>query len=174
MNIRDQLDRHSLRVFLALAVTATAAAIALVLAAGGSGQVAGARTIKLFEAAKGSSFGFVDNAPKTNRKDPRASIGDILAFSNPIFDQSRTHRLGLTSAQCIATRAGRIASATYTCSGTFALNDGTIAVAALQRGEPTIQQLAVTGGTGAYNGARGTILARTLKTGTEDTITLLP
>jgi len=174
MNIPSQLDYRGVRLFLVLGATAAAAAVALVLVANGSGQVAGARTIKLFEAPTGGTFGFVDNAPKTNRKDPHASIGDILAFSNPIFDQSRTHRLGLTSAQCIATRAGKIASATYTCSGTFALNDGTIAVAALQRGEPTIQQLAVTGGTGAYNGARGTILARTLKTGTEDTITLLP
>ena len=174
MTLPYQLNDRRLRAFLVLGVIALAATIALVLAAAGSSEVSGARTIKLFEAARGSSFGFVDNAPKTNRKDPHASIGDILAFSNPIFDQSRTHRLGLTSAQCIATRAGKIASATYTCSGTFALNDGTIAVAALQRGEPTIQQLAVTGGTGAYNGARGTILARTLKTGTEDTITLLP
>jgi hypothetical protein len=172
MNIPYQVNHRSLQVFLALG--ATAATIALVLAANGSGQVSGARTIKLFEAPKGGTFGFVDNAPKTNRKDPHASIGDILAFSNPIFDGSRTHRLGVSSAQCIATRAGRIASATYTCSGTFALNDGTIAVAALQRGEPTTQQLAVTGGTGAYNGARGTIVARMLKSGTEDTITLLP
>lgn len=174
MNIPYQLNHRMLRVFLAFGATAVAATIALVLAAGGSGQVSGARTIKLFEAPKGSTFGFVDNAPKTNRKDPHASIGDILAFSNPIFDASRTHRLGVSSAECVATRPGRVASATYTCSGTFALNDGTIAVAALQRGEPTTQQLAVTGGTGAYDGARGTIVARTLKSGTEDTITLLP
>jgi hypothetical protein len=174
MNIPYQVNHRRLQVFLALGATAAAATIALVLAANGSGQVSGARTIKLFEAPKGGTFGFVDNAPKTNRKDPHASIGDILAFSNPIFDQSRTHRLGLSSAQCIATRPGRIGSATYTCSGTFALNDGTIAVAALQRGEPTTQQLAVTGGTRAYNGARGTIVSRMLKRGTEDTITLLP
>lgn len=174
MNIPNHVNRCSLRVLLALGATAAAATIALVLAANGSGHVSSARTIKLFEAPKGSTFGFVDNAPKTNRKDPHASIGDILAFSNPIFDESRTHRLGVSSAQCIATRPGRIASATYTCSGTFALKDGTIAVAALQRGEPTTQQLAVTGGTGAYDGARGTIVARMLKSGTEDTITLLP
>jgi len=174
MTLPYQLNDRRLRAFLVIGVIAVAATIALVLAAAGSSEVSGARTIKLFEAPKGSSFGFVDNAPKTNRKDPRASIGDILAFSNPIFDQSRTHRLGLSSAQCIATRAGRIASAIYTCSGTFALNDGTIAVAALQRGEPTTQKLAVTGGTGAYDGARGTIVARMLKSGTEDTITLLP
>jgi allene oxide cyclase len=174
MNIPYQVSHRSLQVFPALGVTAAAVTIALVLAANGSGQVSGARTIKLFEAPKGGTFGFVDNAPKTSRKDPHASIGDILAFRNPIFDGSRKHRLGVSSAQCIATRAGRIASATYTCSGTFAVNDGTIAVAALQRGEPTTQQLAVTGGTGAYNGARGTIVARMLKSGTEDTITLLP
>ena len=174
MNIPFQLNHRSLRVFLALGATAAAITVALVLAAGGSGQVSGARTIKLFEAPKGSTFGFVDNAPKTSRKDPHASIGDILAFSNPIFDGSRKHRLGVSSAQCIATRAGRVASAIYTCSGTFALNDGTIAVAALQRGEPTTQQLAVTGGTGAYDGARGTIVARMLKSGTEDTIRPLP
>jgi hypothetical protein len=174
MNIPSQLDYRGVRLFLVLGATTAAAAVALVLAANGSGQVAGARTIKLFEAPTGGTFGFVDNAPKTNRKDPHASIGDILAFSNPIFDESRTHRLGISSAQCIATRPGKIAAATYACSGTFALNDGTITIAALQRGEPTTQLLAVTGGTGAYDGARGTIVSRTLKNGTEDTITLLP
>jgi hypothetical protein len=174
MNVPYQLNHRSLRILLTLGATAAAATIALVLVAASSGHVSGARTIKLFEAPKGSSFGFVDNAPKTSRKDPHASIGDILAFSNPIFDASRTHRLGLSSAQCIATRPGRIASATYTCSGTLALNDGTITIAALQRGEPTTQQVAVTGGTGAYDGARGTIVSRMLKSGTEDTITLLP
>ena len=171
MNIPDQLDNSRLKIFLALGATA---AIALALAANGSSQVAGARTIKLFESPKGSTFGFVDNAPKTNRKDPHASIGDILAFSNTIFDESRKHRLGVSSAQCITTRPGRVAAATYTCVGTLALDDGTIAIAALQRGEPIVQQLAVTGGTGAYSGARGTIVARMLKSGTEDTITLLP
>ncbi len=174
MNIPNQVNHRSPRLLLALGATAAAATIALMFATSGSGQVSRARTIKLFEAPKGSTFGFVDNAPKTNRKDPHASIGDILAFSNPIFDESKTHRLGVSSAQCIATRPGRIATATYTCTGTFALNDGTIAIAALQRGEPTKQQLAVTGGTGAYDGARGTIVARMLKSGTEDTITLLP
>lgn len=174
MRMPYQLNHPSLRVFLLLGTTAAATTVALVLAASGSGQASGARTIKLFEASNGGTFGFVDNPPKTIRKDPHASVGDILAFSNPIFDESRKHRLGVSSAQCIATRPGRIATATYTCSGTFALNDGTIAVAALQRGEPITQQLAVTGGTGAYDGARGTIVARMLKSGTEDTITLLP
>jgi hypothetical protein len=140
----------------------------------GDAQASANRTITVFEASKGSTFGFVDNAPKTNRKDAHASIGDILAFSSPIFDASRTHRLGLSSGECIATRPGRIARATFSCSGTFALNDGTLVVAALQVGEPKTLRLAVTGGTGAYDGARGTVIARTLKDGTEDTIALLP
>ena len=174
MNIPYQLSSRRLRIFLALGATAATAVSALVLAGNGNSQVSGARTIKLFEAPAGGTFGFVDNAPKTTRKDPHASIGDILAFSNLIFDESRTHRLGVSSAQCIATRPGKIANATFTCSGTFALKDGTIAVAGLERGEPTVQLLAVTGGTGAYDGARGTIVTRTLKSGAEDTITLLP
>jgi hypothetical protein len=174
MNIRAQLSHRSVRVVLALTATAAAAGTALVLASVGSGQGSAARTIRLYEAPKGSTFGFVDNAPKTSRKDPHASIGDILAFSNQIFDESRTHRLGVSSAQCIATRPGRIASATYICSGTFALENVSIAVAGLQRGEPTTQELAVTGGTGAYDGARGTIVSRTSRAGSEDTVTLLP
>ena len=176
MIARDHFSHHRLRVVLALGATTGAAAVAfaLALAGGSSGQVSGTRTIRLFEASGGSTFAFVDDAPKTNRTDPHASLGDILAFSNPIFDNARTHRLGLSSAQCITTRAGRVASATYACSGILALKDGMIAVATLQRGEPETQQLAVTGGTGAYDGARGTVVARMLKSGTEDTITLLP
>jgi hypothetical protein len=159
-----------------LAATAIACSIAgaLVATAAGSAQSDGARTITVFETAKGSTFGFVDNPPKTTRKDPHASVGDILAFSNALVDRSRTQRLGSASAQCVATRPGRVGGATYVCFGSFALPDGTLAVAALQHGEPKTQQLAIVGGTGAYDGARGTILARSLKAGTEDTITLLP
>jgi hypothetical protein len=159
---------------LAAAALAGSVAAALVASAAGSAHAIGARTITVFEASKGSTFGFVDNLPKTTRKDPHASVGDILAFSSPLVDRSRTRSLGSSSAQCVATRPGRVGDATYVCYGTFALRDGTLAVAALQHGEPKTQQLAILGGTGAYDGARGTILARTRKAGTEDTITLLP
>jgi hypothetical protein len=159
---------------LVAAVIAGSIAAALVTGSAGSAHVAGTRTITLVESAKGSTFGFVDNAPKTTRKDPHASVGDILAFSNVLVDRSRTRRLGRAAAQCVATSPGRVGDATYVCYGTFALRGGTLAVAALQHGEPKTQQLAILGGTGAYVGARGTILARSTKAGTEDTITLLP
>ena len=72
------------------------------------------------------------------------------------------------------TRGGKFARARSQCNGTYALSDGTLAASAVVRGGqlPTI---AVVGGTGAYEGARGSITDRDLPRGrVEATVHLLP
>jgi hypothetical protein len=62
---------------------------------------------------------------------------------------------------------------TLQCNGTYVLREGTLAAsAAVINGNPKI---AVVGGTGAYEGARGSITERELpKERTENTVHLLP
>ncbi len=162
------------RLAIVLATAGAAIGTLAILSASGSAQTPGT-TLRLFESEKGSKFGFVDNPPKIkNRRHAKVSVGDAFAFSSPIFDQSRATRLGTLSVQCTVTTPGTEAKSESICVGAFRLNDGTIALTAPLKGEPKTVTVAITGGTGAYNGARGTLVSKNVKGGSEDTITLLP
>jgi hypothetical protein len=159
---------------LAVVITAACAAIVVlaILATGGAAQAPGERTFKIIEGS-GGTFKFIDNAPKArNPRNPRLSVGDAYVFSSPLFNEAN-NRIGALHVYCVATRGGRFARATSQCSGTYALRDGALAANAVVRGgEATI---AVVGGTGAYEGARGSITDRDLPRGrTEATVHLLP
>ena len=158
-----------------LVAAGIAAPIAAALASGsaGSAHAVGAGTITLFEAAKGSTFGFVDNAPKTTRKGrgtPRWATSSPSATSSSTGPEHAASAAPLRS----ASRRARAASTTRRTSARHLRSPRRHARGRLQHGEPKTQRLAILGGTGEYDGARGTILARSLKAGTEDTITLLP
>lgn len=125
-----------------------------VLAAGGSAQNGG-RSLVLKEDARRGAFKIVDNAPRSKRGS--ISIGDELIVRVPLLDPRSGQRRGTLHAQCVASEGGRnIEKATLLCRGVFKLVDGTLT------GEGAISEtsppeiFAVTGGTGAYNGARGT------------------
>jgi hypothetical protein len=160
------------RLAIILPTTAAAATGLVLMAASGSAQTPGATTLQLFERERGSSFGFVDNRPRSRNE--RASVGDMFAFNSPIFDQARTTRLGVLSVQCIVTRPGREAQSESMCNGALRLRDGIIAISTTIKGSPRTVTAAVTGGTGAYNGARGTFTSTTGRGGSEDTIALIP
>src|SRR4051812_39093004 len=97
--------------------TAAAAASALALmAASGSAQTPGT-TLQVFEAEKGSTFGFVDNPLKVKKN--RVSVGDAFAFNSPVLDQARATRLGVLSVQCTATTPGKEKQAETMCTGAF-------------------------------------------------------
>jgi hypothetical protein len=153
-----------------LAAGATVAALAL-MSASGSAQTPGT-TLTLFERDRGSSFGFVDNRPRS--KNDRVSVGDMFAFNSPIFDQARTTRLGVLSVQCTVTRPGKELRAESVCTGVFRLREGMITLATSIKGDPETVTAAVTGGTGAYNGARGSLTSRSVNGGSEDIVTLIP
>src|SRR4051794_16766923 len=78
------------------------------------------------------------------------SVGDVLAFANPVFDASNTRQVGTDNGSCIRTAVG----ASYECSWTTSLPGGSIVVSGpfQDAGDST---LAVTGGTGKYRGASG-------------------
>ena len=159
-----------------LAMLATAAVAATVIAGilttGGAAQAPGERTFKIIEGSAGT-FKLIDNAPKArNPRNPRFSAGDAFVFTSPLFNEAN-RRIGNLHVYCAVTRCGRFARVRGQCNGTFALRDGTLAVSAVLRGGDA--SIAVIGGTGAYEGARGSVTDRDLPRGrTENTVHLLP
>jgi hypothetical protein len=160
-------------------VIGVAAITAAALAASAGGQTSGARTLTLTEVPKGASFGFVDNPPHTkfsHEGEPRKlSVGDIEIQSIVVTDQ-QGNKLGRFDAYCILTRPGVITNHEEECTGTYRLKDGTIsATSSFVGNEASPFTAAITGGTGAYAGARGSLKSVAAKGGKHtDTLTLLP
>ncbi len=78
------------------------------------------------------------------------SAGDILTFTNEIYDQANATKVGEDNGWCVRTAAGKA----WECFWTTTLKDGQITVEGPYYDDRD-SVLAVTGGTGAYNGARG-------------------
>lgn len=78
------------------------------------------------------------------------SAGDILTFANEVFDADNKASVGADNGWCVRTVPGKA----WECFWTLSLKDGQITVEGpfLDAGD---SMLAVTGGTGAYAGARG-------------------
>jgi hypothetical protein len=147
-------------------------ACALVLGSSASAQ--GPTTLTFKELNKGSTFVFVDNAPLSKGAgDPSASAGDVIVFTNPLADAAGK-RIGRLYSHCTAVVAARrAAKAAFACEGVVVIGGGTLTFQAfLAHGGATVHGT-VTGGTGAYANARGTLVSRPTKTGADDTITLV-
>ena len=95
------------------------------------------------------------------------SRGDLLTFANPVFDATNKVQVGSDQGFCIRVVKGK----RWECFWTLLLRDGQITVEGPFRdaGDST---LTVTGGTGAYAGARGsmTLHARDAKATSYDFI----
>jgi len=159
------------------AAAGAAAAAAAVLAAGGSAQAPVARTLTFTETDRGSTFRVVDNPPRSRRArqgfPTRVSAGDTIVISQRLV-QGSGPATGTIHVSCTATtgRAQRFDRAVFVCHATTTLPDGTIALeAALRFGDQGVTA-AVTGGTGAYEGARGTFTSA--GNPSVDTFRLLP
>jgi hypothetical protein len=158
----------------ALVLPAALAGAALLVPAA-SAQAPATRSLTLREVAKGSTFAYVDNAPKSKKRgDPEASLGDAIVFTNRIADASGA-RVGRLVAHCtVVVAAPRAQRATFQCTASMTLRDGTLAVVALTNPSKPDTMGAVVGGTGAYAGARGTLVSKAKRNGdSDDTITLL-
>lgn len=79
--------------------------------------------------------------------------GDVLTFTNPVFDSTNRKQVGADNGFCIRTAIG----AAYECIWTLKLAEGQITVEGpfQDAGDTT---LAVTGGTGKYMGVKGEML----------------
>ena len=132
-------------------ITVLAAAIAVATTVTSTDAHAGtahvARTCTLLVGQRDRGFAQVGNAPKGE------SPGDLFAITETLLTDSG-HRIGRADISAVETDAGRhIAEITVT----FSLPRGTIDVQAAQHFKRTSFTAAVTGRTGTYRAARGTV-----------------
>jgi hypothetical protein len=117
----------------------------LLLAAPSADAAKGHRKITIKARSKLDRVQFVDNAPTGD------SAGDMLIFTEKLFN-SRGKQIGSDAASCV-----RLFDATSLCTGTYKLPKGRLMVQLLQPGPTGTYDQAITGGTGRYAGARGTV-----------------
>jgi hypothetical protein len=121
------------------------AAAALALSSSPAAAKPHARTITIKARSQLTHVQLVDNAPAG------ASAGDMLVFTERLVDR-RGRRIGSDAASCV-----RLFDATSLCTGTYKLRGGRVMVQLLQPGPTGTYDQAVTGGTGRFAGARGTV-----------------
>jgi allene oxide cyclase len=90
------------------------------------------------------------------------SAGDILTFANPVFDRRDAKQVGTDQGYCIRVVAGE----SYECTWTTFLKGGQIVVQGPFY-DAKDSTLAITGGTGRYQRARGTMRLHALAGGTK-------
>ena len=155
----------------------TAAAVAIVVVASGGAQTPAARTLTLFQNTAAESNAFVDNAPKSPAKSPdnsrfRLSPGDALIARTPVLDQRGGRRVGTLYANVAVVRGSKFENATLQGQLILELGHDSIVLAGLAGAAS--RPFAVVGGTGAYEGARGSATETELTNGAKLTIRLLP
>jgi hypothetical protein len=80
------------------------------------------------------------------------SVGDLLTFANPVYDATNKTQLGSDQGYCVRVIAGK----SWECFWTLRLKDGQITIEGpfYDAGDSV---MAVTGGTGKYVGAKGSM-----------------
>jgi hypothetical protein len=92
------------------------------------------------------------------------TIGDLLAFGNDLYDAENASVVGRDEGTCFRTNPGMA----WECTWTNLLADGSITVQGPFLDSLEDTELAITGGTGAYAGATGTMTLHSRnETGTE-------
>ena len=139
---------------LAAMLAAGVVTLVLVTTAGARGERA-LHTVRVVEHAT------TDAVTDTGKKGD--SAGDILTFANDIYDAGNTKKVGSDNGYCVRTVVGKA----WECFWTAFLKGGQITVEGpfLDTSDST---LAVTGGTGTFSNARGSMkLHARNKKGTE-------
>jgi hypothetical protein len=130
-------------------------AVVLSLAAAAAGNAASqGRAVTFHLVEKSLGFNFIDNPPRQGFR-TAPLIGDQFALTSELLTRSGRHA-GHLEAVCTVTRGGDRGYAT--CSGTFFLKGGHIALlAGLNLASEGSDHIAVVGGTGVYEGVTGSI-----------------
>jgi Allene oxide cyclase len=121
--------------------------IAVVCAGGlltSCGDGSNSQTIKLIEHADTDTVRHIGPASEED------SIGDVLAFANPIFNASNDKKVGSDNGQCVRTAVGKA----WECIWTVSLSGGGMTVEGPFY-DAKDSTLAITGGTGQYKDASG-------------------
>ena len=92
------------------------------------------------------------NETTVHRSGERDTVGDLLVFANKVYDAANKVEFGSDQGYCVRTVAGK----SWECFWTLLLKAGQITVEGpfMDSGDSL---LAVTGGTGKYAGARGSL-----------------
>jgi allene oxide cyclase len=92
------------------------------------------------------------NETTVHRSGDRDMVGDLLVFANKVYDAANKVEVGSDQGYCVRTVAGK----SWECFWTLVLKAGQVTVEGpfMDSGDSL---LAVTGGTGKYAGARGTL-----------------
>jgi Allene oxide cyclase len=140
-------------------VVAVAAIIVLAIAVAASGKrsatpAKGDRVITVIEHAT------TDTTTDTGAAGD--SAGDVLTFANNVFDAADARKVGTDQGYCIRAVAG----VSYQCTWTTSLAGGQIVVAGPFY-DAKDSNLAITGGTGRYRNARGTMKLHARANGTK-------
>ena len=147
-----------MRYWAMLAAAAAVAALTVGAFAGsGAANHPGSQTLTFTESQRGDFFRFVDHRPRSrgSRDNPSISAGDEVILGSVLLDQN-DQRAGRLEAACKALRgARRFPQALWGCHGFARLGGGTLVVAATFKFRQNVITGAVTGGTGAYEGASG-------------------
>jgi hypothetical protein len=159
-----------------LLIVATAAAVATatiaLISAPSGAQVPGERTFTLIEKNSEGTFSFVDNSPRHGSKHG-VSAGDEFIIAQPVRDPSG-NRVGSLKALCTFVRDSRNPNTAPTiCEAGYNLTGGDISLQLAGRITGTFR-IAVTGGTEAYEGARGSVTSTQGKKQSTDVVHLLP
>jgi hypothetical protein len=144
------------------AAIAASGATAAAMAAGGDAKTSGGRVMKLYENDKAQASHYVDLPPQSpiaNLRSPKfkVSVGDEVIFRTPLV----TARGGKTGAGTLDGEATILSGTTFANArlrlvGTIVRKEGTIEIAGTYPPSKT-RTVAVTGGTGAFARARGTV-----------------
>ena len=87
---------------------------------------------------------------------PKMSLGDVLGFHNPVYNAANKRRIATDNGYCIRTVA--TGKTEWECTWTTLLPGGHITVEGPYYDDGTNTTLAITGGTGKYTGAEGSML----------------
>jgi len=87
---------------------------------------------------------------------PNMSLGDVLGFHNPVFNAENENQVGHDNGQCIRTVA--TGKTEWECFWTTFLEGGQITVEGPFFDDGTDTTLTITGGTGVFVEARGSML----------------
>ncbi|MGH3333559.1 MAG: allene oxide cyclase barrel-like domain-containing protein [Nocardioidaceae bacterium] len=103
---------------------------------------------------RGGTFKFVDIPPKQKSDRDPPTAGDELIFTSKLFRHGK--RVGTLHAVCTVTRAAPPNRTPAVCTGGLVLREGTITLTFVGALKDKIE-IAITGGTGRYAGASGTV-----------------
>jgi Dirigent-like protein len=112
-------------------------------------------TLELIQRGRDVAFRLNDVRPRETRRRPR-SMGDTLVVRGPVRDRAG-NRVGRAQAVFVATSGG--AEVDTQLAATFVLGGGHIVVQGADVKGP-VDTVAITGGTGRYIGANGTLELR--------------